>query len=244
MALQINPQKTEIVQTLAGKVAYVAIAGLDLGSALVQGLESTGAQVVLIGDGDDAAFSSRAALEAAFGAASAKVGHADLVVHASAPAALRKQSALAGMSEADFNVADAALRATLYTLQASHAQMAGRGGAIVVVGPALSLVGAKQLVPLSTASEGQRSLAKSAARQWGKLGITVNWIGVANGQFSADLATAGPEVPELGPPPCALGRSPTLCADIAPVLAFLGSRAGSSITGATINLDGGDWMTP
>jgi 3-oxoacyl-[acyl-carrier protein] reductase len=244
MALHTDPEVTGIAQTLAGKVAYVAVTGLGLGAELVRGLEATGARVALIGDGDAAAFGSRAAVEAAFSAAAAKVGQADLVVHASAPAALRKPAALAGMSEGEFHVADAALRATLYTCQAAHRQMAGRGGAIVVLGPALSLVGAKQLVALTTASEGQRSLAKSAARQWGKLGITVNWVGVADAQFSADLAGMGPEVPELGPPPCALGTAPTLAADIAPVLAFLGSRAGASITGATINLDGGDWMTP
>jgi NAD(P)-dependent dehydrogenase (short-subunit alcohol dehydrogenase family) len=155
-----------------------------------------------------------------------------------------KTAPLVGMDEADFNNSDRALKATLYTLQAAHGQMTVHGGAIVVVGPALSLVGAKQLVPLCTASEGQRSLVKSAARQWGHQGITVNWVAAADAQYAPALAGKGPEVPELGPPPCALRKTPELARDIAPVLAFIGSSAGRCMTGASINLDGGDWMTP
>lgn len=229
---------------LAGKVAYVVVSGLELGPELVVGLQAEGARVTLIGDLDAEAFASRRAVEAAFAVAAEQVGAADLVVHAAASPALRCGTPLAGMSEIEFDQSDVALRATLYTFQAAHGQMASRGGAIVVVGPALALVGARQLVPLCTASEGQRSLVKSAARQWGHLGITVNWVGAADGQYAADLAGKGPEVPELGPPACALGRAPQLAADIAPVLAFIASRGGRCITGTTLNLDGGDWMTP
>ena len=229
---------------LAGKVAYVAVSGLCFGPALASGLEAQGARVMLIGDEDADGFASRAAVEAAFAAAAARVGLADLVVHAAAPASLRQRAALAGMGEAAFRQADVALRATLYALQAAHRQMAGRGGAIAVVGPALSLVGAKQLVAQSTAGEGQRALVKSAARQWGRGGITVNWVGTADARYAAELAGLAPEVPELGPPPCALGHAPDWAEEVAPVLAFLGSGAARALTGASINLDGGDWMTP
>ncbi len=244
MTLQNAPGATGAGPSLAGKVAYVAVSGLGWGPTLARGLENAGAKVVLITDAEAQGFTSRTAVEAAFAAAAAQAGPADLVVHAAAPAALRQPAALAEMSEAAFHVADDALRATLYTFQAAHGQMATRGGAIAVVGPALSLVGAKLLVALSTASEGQRTLVKSAARQWGKLGITVNWVAVADEQYAAELMNRGPEVPELGPPPCALGRTPELATDIAPVLAFMGSQAGRTITGASINLDGGNWMTP
>jgi NAD(P)-dependent dehydrogenase (short-subunit alcohol dehydrogenase family) len=229
---------------LTGRTAYVAVSGLGFGPALAAGLEAQGARIAVIDDEAADGFSSGAAVEAAFAAAAARVGAADLVVHAASPASLRRPAALAGMDEADFAQADAATRATLYTLQAAHRQMSGRGGAIVVVGPALSLVGAAHLVALCTACEGQRSLLKSAARQWGKLGITLNWIGVADACYAAELAGLAPEVPELGPPPCALGRTPDLVADVAPVLAFLGSGGARGLTGASINLDGGEWMTP
>ena len=230
---------------LNGRTAYVAVSGLGIGAALVAGLEAQGARVALIGDEAAGKFASRAAVEAAFAATAGKVGAPDLVVLAAAPSRALQPAALAGMTLDAFNDAsDAGLRASLYTFQAAHAQMKAKGGTIVVVGPALSLVGAKQFVPLTTLAEGQRSLVKTAARQWGSAGVRVNWVGVANERYAPELAGKAPEVPELGPPPPALGRAPELAADVAPVLAFLGSDAGRSVTGATINLDGGDWMTP
>lgn len=230
---------------LKGRTAYVAVSGLGIGPALVAGLEAQGARVALIGDAAAGQFASRTTVEAAFAAAAGRVGAPDLVVVAAAPAPALQPAALAGMTLDQFNnTADAGLRAALYAFQAAHVHMKGRGGAIAVVGPALSLVGAKQFVPLTTLTEGQRSLVKTAARQWGGEGVRVNWIGVANEHYAPELAGKAPEVPELGPPPCALGRAPELATDVASVLAFLGSAAGGSITGATINLDGGDWMTP
>ena len=244
MALRNVRENTSSSETMAGKVAYVAVSGLDFSAALATGLETAGARVALINDRTCAAFSSRVVVASAFAEAADRLGPADLVVHAAAPPALRRSAALASLSELEFLEADAAQRATLYTFQAAHSQMWDRGGAVVVLGPALSLVGAKNLVPLSMASEGQRSLVKSAARQWGKLRITVNWVAVADGHYAAELAGKGPEVPELGPPTCALGYAPDMQNDIAPILAFFGSSAGRSITGASINLDGGNWMTP
>lgn len=227
--------------------------GAPLGPALAAGLAAKGARVALLSDVADAVesrnigvdFTSRTAVQEAFAIAARDTGLADLIVHAAAPSAALAPTPLAQMSEADFKAAcDCALKATLYTFQAGYGQMAGRGGSMVVVGPALSLVGAKHFVPLSTACESQRSLVKSAARQWGRHGITVNWVGAANSEFAPSLAGQGPAVPELGPPPCALGRPPDPERDIASVIAFIGSSAGRSITGATINLDGGDWMLP
>jgi NAD(P)-dependent dehydrogenase (short-subunit alcohol dehydrogenase family) len=236
--------EVEAAALLAGRAAIVAVSGLTVGSELARGLEAAGARVALIEDGQTGGFTSRGAVEAAFAAAAARIGPSDLVVHAAATPGLRRPGKIAAMEEADFHCGDKALRATLYVFQAAHAQMASCGGAIVVLGPAMSLVGAREFVPLVTASEGQRSLVKTAARQWGRLGITVNWVAVANERYAPELEGKGPEVPELGPPPCALGRRPELAGGIACVLAFLGSGSGRSITGASINLDGGDWMTP
>jgi NAD(P)-dependent dehydrogenase (short-subunit alcohol dehydrogenase family) len=220
----------------------VAISGLDFGPLLADALAAHGMATALIGDEDTAGFASRAHVEAAFMTAAEKLGSVNLVIHA---AAVPRIMALADMSSADFHdKADAPLRATLRVLQSAHRHMAARGGAIVVLGPALSLVGASQLVPLTTACESQRSLVKAAARQWGAAGIRVNWVGIADHVFAPALEGLAPQVPELGPPPCALGQAPDLANDIAPVLAFLGSAAGRALTGASLNLDGGGWMTP
>lgn len=230
---------------LSGRVAFVAVSGLDFAPALIAGLKDQGAEVELIDDGGAGRFSSRDAVEAAFAAAAARSGPADLVVHAAAGTGALASTALTALDLDGFHrTADAPLRATLYTLQASERMMKERGGAIVVVGPALSLVGAEGLVALSTCAEGQRALVKSAARQWGQRGVRVNWVGVADARYAAALIGKGPEAPELGPPPCALGHTPEFAADVAPVLGFLGSDAARGLTGATITLDGGEWMTP
>ena len=135
--------------------------------------------------------------------------------------------------------------ATLFCLQGAHSLLCERGGSVVVVGPSTALVGAAGLVPLLTLAEGQRSLVKSAARQWGRHGMRLNWVGVAPQRYAPMLADAPvPMVPELGPPPPALGRVPEPRAELADVIAWLGSEGARGITGASFNLDGGDWMVP
>ena len=42
----------------------------------------------------------------------------------------------------------------------------------------------------------------------------------------------------------ALGRPLDLVTEIAPVIEFFGSPAGRVMTGATVMLDGGEWMVP
>ncbi len=121
--------------------------------------------------------------------------------------------------------------------------MAARGGSIVVVGPSLSLAGAPQLVALSTAVEGQRGLVKSTARQWGRRGLTVNWIAAA----PRGLSPVFEKLPLPVKPDAvmvALGRPLDTQREIVPVIEFLGSAAGRVMTGATLMLDGGEWMVP
>lgn len=228
------------------QVAYVAVHGLpSLAPPLAAGLQALGLQVAVIDDAEAGDYRSRDAVEQAFANAARQIGPADLVVHAAAAPSTLRPAALAEHDPAALYArSDEGLRATLYTLQAAHTQMAGRGGAVAVLGPALSLVGAAGLVPLATTSESQRSLVKSAARQWAPAGLRLNWIGIDNAGYAAELEGQGPAVPELGPPPRPLGQAPELAGEVAPVLAFLASAAGRAITGTTLNLDGGEWMTP
>src|SRR5437762_3338218 len=84
------------------------------------------------------------------------------------------------------------------------------------------------------------NMVKAAARQWGALGMRLNWVGIAPAHYDPALAGAAvPQVPELGPPPPALHRRPEPQADVADVIAWLGSAGASAVTGASINLDGG-----
>jgi len=240
------------------RVVYVLTSGLDIGSTIVQSMASRGARVAWLTDGPGASavelpagvtriaasFASRAALEQAFAAALERVGAASQVVLSALPCvALKAQDVTAITDDEWRDSCGAAMKSVLFGLQASHTQMAQRGGSVVVVGPTLSLAGAPHLVPLSTAVEGQRGLVKSTARQWGKLGLTVNWVAAAPRALSSlfDALTL-PVKPDRVP--VAFGRPLDLGSEVVPVIEFLGSAAGRVMTGATLVLDGGEWMLP
>jgi NAD(P)-dependent dehydrogenase (short-subunit alcohol dehydrogenase family) len=230
------------VSQLEGRRVLVGMAGMPLGRRLVQGLKRHGARVVEI----RTAFTDRAQAETAIVDAANELGGADLIVHASATPAALAARPVDTLSREDWDAAvHRSTLATLFCLQAAHACQRSSGGAVVVIGPSTALVGAAQLVPLMTLAEAQRTLVKAAARQWGALGMRLNWVGVAPSQYDPALAEAVlPQTPELGPPPPALHRVPEAQADIADAVAWLGSAGAGAVTGATINLDGGDWMLP
>jgi 3-oxoacyl-[acyl-carrier protein] reductase len=114
------------------------------------------------------------------------------------------------------------------------------GGRVVVVVPTFSMSGAPGFAAGAAAAEGQRLLAKSAARQWGADGITVNCVAVAPEQIIGERA--GSATMALADP--ALGGAGDAEADIGPVVVFLASDAAHFVTGATISADGGVWMVP
>jgi len=134
------------------------------------------------------------------------------------------------------------LREGLFTYQALHALFPENPPPIFQIGPTLGLTGAAELVALSALTEGQRALAKVAARQWGKAGWRVNWLGLSPEIYSPRLAQAqAPKLPDMSGP--ALGRRPGL-ADLAALIALLSQPQAGILTGSTLSLDGGDWMLP
>lgn len=233
---------TGAVSQLEGCRVLVAMSGLALGRKVVQGLKRHGARVVEI----RSVLADGAQAHAAIGDAAQELGGADLIVHASATSAALMARPIDSLSPQDWSGAvHKSMLATLHCLQAAHRCQSATGGAVVVIGPSAALVGAARLVPLITLAEAQRTLVKSAARQWGACGMRLNWVGIAPAQYDAALANAElPQTPELGPPPPALRRVPEAQADVADAIAWLGSAGARAVTGASLNLDGGDWMVP
>ena len=227
---------------MAGRRAIVAAGGLPISEALARGLRRHGARVIEL----SMVFGSRADAQTALADAARDLGGADLIVHAGASPEARSVRPLEALSAHEWQQAvHRSLLNTIYCLQGAHAQQHERGGVVVLVGPSTALIGATQLVPLMTLAEAQRTLVKSAARQWGRFGMRLNWVGVATRHYDPALADASlPPTPELGPPPPALGRVPEPQADVADVIAWLGSDGARGVTGASFNLDGGDWMVP
>ena len=238
------------------RTVFVVNGGVDVGSALARGLAVRGASAVLldvaVGQADSTgshariacSVASRAALAQAFDDAVRRFGVPDQVVASIlSPWALRPCAIQDLADEPWQRACRDAMKGLLYVLQVAFDHMRERGGSVVAVGPALSLAGAGQLVALSAAVEGQRGLVKSTARQWGRRGLTVNWVAAAPRALSP-LFEGLPLPLKPDPVMVALGQGPALDEGISGVIDFLGSAAGMAMTGATVMVDGGEWMVP
>ena len=135
---------------------------------------------------------------------------------------------------------EALVRDAIVTFQAAHARFAATGtGRIVLVAPTSGFTGAAGFVPATAGSEGVRALAKSAARQWGPQGITVNAVLVPPGLVAPALVDAT----TFNAPPV-VGRLPDLQDDVAAAVALFVAPTSGGITGSTVIVDGGSVMAP
>lgn len=245
---------------LDGRVAWCTGAETELGHGLALALGSAGAAVALAGDSTalttavadleardtravaiDTDFGAAASVTAAFATAEDELGQAvDVVLHSYVPAAGYDMVPFHEVDDDRWQaVWEGAMQATLFVMQAAYPRLRGRAGRIIVVTPTVSMSGAGGLVPYTTAVEGMRLLAKSAARQWGPDGITVNCLAPApeHAPIGVDSISVSLAPPALGGP----GDAET---DLGPVAVFLAGDAGRFVTGLTLSVDGGVWMAP
>ncbi|WP_162095554.1 SDR family NAD(P)-dependent oxidoreductase [Pseudomonas chlororaphis] len=121
--------------------------------------------------------------------------------------------------------------AYLRTMQACHPYLKASGaGRVINFASLAGILGMVGYGPYNMAKEAVRALTRSAAREWGADGITVNNVlPVADTWGAAD-----------GPPPSnALVRHGSPEEDIAPVVLFLASKDGQYLTGYSLTPDGG-----
>ncbi len=232
-------------QAPGGTGPGVAVVGGDAGAgaALAAGLEDLGASVATL---PAESWAGRHELCQALEAAGRLLPALDGVVIASMGATSARPALLAELDPDDWSErVERPLQRTLWCFQAASACLGG-GGAVVLLVPTLSLTGTAGQVPWAAVTEGQRALAKAAARAWGNRAITVNCVAVP-----AELLMAAPSaghdrgarLDRPGLPAPAL-RRPDLRADVAPVVHALLTPGWRSVTGGTVAVDGGVWMTP
>lgn len=243
------------VPWLDGRVVLVVGVDVEPTAGVASGLVGAGATVGLVGGAEvldlateidrepgravplAARLDDRAAIDDAFTVATDALRHIDAVVLTAHTPAATHPRALVDLDDLGWDTTcEAVLRTSLFVLQAAYRCLHERGGRIVVVTPSVALTGAAGLAPLTAAAEGQRALAKSAARAWGSRGITVNCLAPAlpvESTGTLRLSLPDPSLETAGSE-----------ADLSPLVAFLVSDDSRSLTGATLVADGGVWMGP
>lgn len=116
-------------------------------------------------------------------------------------------------------------------LQNAHSSGAQR---IVVVVPTIGMSGGDQHAVHAALAEAARILVKSAARQWGAEGITVNAVALAPEEFAVNSDVSGPVA--IAPRALKGGVDPSN------LVSWLCSDAAEHVTGQTVVCDGGLWM--
>jgi NAD(P)-dependent dehydrogenase (short-subunit alcohol dehydrogenase family) len=133
-------------------------------------------------------------------------------------------------------------------MQAVFPYMRAQGyGRIVNVASAAGLMGAAGYGPYNAAKEAIRALTRTAAREWGRYGIIVNCYcpaSVAHRRPPGDAPSHQKAVYEQMYRDHPLGRDGDAEDDIAPVVLFLLSEACRYMTGETLKIDGGGYLSP
>ncbi len=172
----------------------------------------------------------------------------DQVVLAAIDPSAFRAAPITSLSEDEWDqAAESSMRAAFVVLQQVHTVIAD-GGRVVLILPTVVTTGVADLVPLCTAVEAIRVMAKAVARRWGARSITVNTIEVELAAFmlgdeigGGAVAIEVPVVPVLGQPALPSGSAVD---DVLGLVDLLATPAAAAITGALLVADRGTVMQP
>jgi len=134
---------------------------------------------------------------------------------------------------------------TFYFMQACFPYLKLRGGKVINFGSASATKGNAGFTAYAAAKEGIRALTRVAAREWAKLGITVNTIcPLANSPGVQQWVDEAPELSAQMLATVPMGRIGDCEMDIGRAAVFLASSDADYITGQTLNVDGGVLIAP
>jgi 3-oxoacyl-[acyl-carrier protein] reductase len=173
-------------------------------------------------------------------------GMVDRVVLAAIDPLAFRAAPITSLSEEEWGqAAEYPMRAAFVVLQQVHTVIAD-GGRVVLILPTVATTGVADLVPLCSAVEAIRVMAKAVARRWGARSITVNTIEVELAAFMLGDGVDGvgvgvPVVPVLGQPALPPGSAVD---DVVGLIELLATPAAAAITGALLVADRGTVMQP
>jgi peroxisomal 2,4-dienoyl-CoA reductase len=140
-------------------------------------------------------------------------------------------------------VVDIDLKGTFHCSKAALPHLRAHGGVVLNISATLHYLGTPAQLHVASAKAGVDALTRVLAVEWGPYGIRVN--GIAPGPIADTegvrrlLDDAAKERAEKATPLQRLG----LVEDVSNAALFLCSEAASYITGATLVVDGGLWLT-
>jgi NAD(P)-dependent dehydrogenase (short-subunit alcohol dehydrogenase family) len=257
-----------MTDSLGGIRAIVTGGASGMGAGIVRAFAAHGAQVISLdvqaGPGTEIAekataagpgqarfvradVSDKASVDAAFTAAAEALGGLDVLVHAAgiAPGAPAESIAVEDWD----NVFAVNARGTFLANQAAFRYLSASGGRIINFASAAGVTGLPNKAHYSASKGAVVAWTRTVAKEWGRLGITVNMIAptiatpmyaktrslMTPGQLAALDATLKAEMPidgELG----------DIDRDLVPLMVFLAGPGSRFITGQIFSVDGGLMM--
>lgn len=242
---------------LEGKVALVTGAGRGIGRAIAVALAKKGAFVIVNYNGSEQragetveeiyvagsrgiAYKCDVADYTACGemitALIKEYGHIDILVN---NAGITRDNLLVKMSEEDFDrVVDVNLKGCFNTMKYLSRQfLKQRSGKIINITSVAGIMGNPGQANYCASKAGVIGLTKSAARELGSRGITVN--AVAPGLIETEMTEKLTETAKEALQGQILLKRIGQAEDVAETVVFLASKAADYITGQVINVDGG-----
>lgn len=137
------------------------------------------------------------------------------------------------------HIVDGMMWSALAAIQRARSALAPHGGRIVVVVPTIGMAGAAQLVAYTTAVEGIRAMAKSAARQWKPEGVSVNLVAAPLRLFAPEMDSFTAHLTVA-----VVHDDSTLLHTVVEAVKFLLRPDIDHLVGETIVADGGAVMLP
>ena len=212
----------------------LVVGGGDPADSVGVGLLSAGWSLLRLGD--------EPVYDDTISAAFPTLEHLDLVVHARYPTLCRRRMELTDLSSEQWHQGcDEPLEAGIRLARAAHGPLRAAEGTIVYLVPLPASAGGEGFAAFAGAAEGLRVLAKSLAKTWGGDGIRAHAVTLDPSAFLAPDDAAGmAEANSLHDPP--LGRVPDLTSEVSAIVDALTSDAFTTLTGASLVVDGGLWM--
>ena len=223
----------------------ILVIGTDrgIGRSLAQRLEARGDAVASI-DGDSIDLTDAMAVGHAIDTAADGRTITRVVLAWLDPSSFRAVP-IVQLDESEWDAAaERSMRAAFVVLQQVHSSIPD-GARVMLVLPTVAATGVADLVPLCSAVEAIRVMAKAVARRWGARSITLNTIEVELATFMlGDEPADGADVPAVPVLGVAALPEGSAMADVVGLVDLLSSEPAAAITGGLLVADRGTVMQP